>query len=180
VKHDAVLGPTCEGPVDDDDVEVHVQVAAPAEALHEVDGAALSADHTGALGPSTVAREDRIDRDAGERGEDVRPECRELTKLEGEREHVLPHGHVGQHAIDDGGGRTRHSPASAARARRARLAGERHQEVVAAGVAVCAGETPSRRRRSRGKRGADISARRTPAPLAGAPPLHIATVRVFD
>lgn len=75
-----------------------------------------------------------------QRREHVRAERRQGTKLERERKHPLPHGYSREHAIDQMGRDVGHAPASAARTDSARLAGEGHEEIVAALVAVGAHE----------------------------------------
>jgi hypothetical protein len=61
-----------EDPVEEDDVEVNVQVEAATKPLHERDGAGdASVDAVEFLGSGAITREDDLDEDPTERGEDI-------------------------------------------------------------------------------------------------------------
>ena len=94
-----------------------------------------------ALRPRAIPGEDSLDEHAPESRQYVGAECRQGAKLEREREHPLPHRHGRQHSIDQMRSNIGHAPAGTTRARRARLAGEGHEQVVAARVAVSAHES---------------------------------------
>ncbi len=116
-------------------MEVDVEVQG-AEALNKVNRAApYLVFEAVTLRASLVAHEDRLTGELPHRGEHVRLEGDKLPQLVGERENVLPHGHIRQNPVDDRSGGVRHAPARAARADRARLTGERDKEVVPAGIA---------------------------------------------
>jgi len=114
VEHEPALRVAGIHAVEQEQVEVDVEVQA-AEALNEVDRAALDIFEPVAPSARTVHREDRLDEDARERRQYVGLERSQLAKLVGEREHVLPHGHVRQDSIDEVCRDVGHASAAAAR-----------------------------------------------------------------
>jgi hypothetical protein len=140
VEEHALLRVAAEDAVEEDGVKMNVQVQAAAEALHKRDRPTLPLLGALAPGAGPIAREDHLDKDAGDSREHVGLERREQAQLVGQREHELTHGHVGQDAIDQVGGGVGHAPAGAARAEAAALAREGHEQVAAARVAMAARE----------------------------------------
>ncbi len=116
-------------------MEVNVEVQT-SEALNEIYRAALRVLDPVAPGARAVPGEDRLDEDARERRQHVGLERGEPAKLVGQREHVLPHGHVRQDSIDQVRRDVCHASTAAARADAAAVAREGDEQIVAAGVAV--------------------------------------------
>ena len=116
VKNNAVVGIAHEDAIEHQDVHMHVQLQAPAEALHERDRTALAAHEPIPTRARSVEAEDRFDEESRHRAEHLGLEGGERAQLEREREDVLAHGHVGKHAVDQMRRGVRHAPARAARA----------------------------------------------------------------
>lgn len=143
MKDNAVVRIANEDAIEHHDVHVHVQVQAPAEALHESHRTALAAHEPIPTRVRSVETEDRFDEEARHRAEHLGLEGSERAQLERERQDVLAHGHVGKHAVDQMRRRVRHAPACAAWACPPLLARERDQDVVTAVVATAVHEAVS-------------------------------------
>jgi len=127
--------------VEHERVEVNVAVQRAAEALDEGDGAALRARNLALLArAATQRREDAAHEDA-EHGLHQRCVVGEpVAQREGQREHPLAHGHLGQHAIDEVRGGVGHTAAAAGGAEAAALAREGDDAVETAVVTADAHE----------------------------------------
>ena len=77
MEHGVGVSVAREDAVEHHHVEVDVEVHAGAKALNESHSAARRVAEAGGLGPGAVAREDRLDEDAAQRGEHRRLEGRE-------------------------------------------------------------------------------------------------------
>ncbi len=127
--------------IEDERVEVEVQIQRVAEALHEGDGAALAAREPPLLSRSAPERgEDRAHEDGEDQARKARVVGEAVAERKGQREHPLAHGHLGQHAVDEMGGRVGHAPAATGGAEAAPLAGKSDEAIVAAGLAAHAHE----------------------------------------
>src|ERR1019366_3609764 len=91
-------------------------------------------------GAMRIAREDGLDRNAPDRREYVGFECGQSAQLVRQRQNVLPHRHIRENPVHDGGRRIGHAPPSATRAHGSRLARERNEEIVTARIAPRARE----------------------------------------
>jgi hypothetical protein len=122
-------------------MKVHVEVEAAAEPLHEHNGPALGSHMPSSSRSPLIRPEDGLHEQTCEGSQHRRFQCRQHAKLVGKREHVLPEGHVGQHAVHKVGPGVCHAPPGAAWAYAPVLAREGHEQVMAAVVAVRAYET---------------------------------------
>jgi hypothetical protein len=134
VKQHAPLLVAREDAVEYEHMEVDVQVQA-AESLNCEYRSAPCIVNPDAIRSGTVARKDRLDEDARQRGEHVGLERGESAKLVRKREDVLPQGHVRQDSIDQERRDACHAPAAAARADASTVARKGDEKIVAAGVA---------------------------------------------
>jgi hypothetical protein len=122
-------------------VEVDVQVEGVAEALDEGDRAALAVDDAPLLARTPLERrEDRAHEDSQHGARERRVVGEAVAEREGQREHPLPHGNLGQHPLDQVRCRVRHAPGAARRAEASAFAGEGDDAVESALVAVDAHE----------------------------------------
>ena len=129
-----------EHAVHEHDMKVHVEVEAATEPLHERNGPALGSHMPSSSGSPLIHPEDRLHEQTCERSQYRGFQCRQHTKLVGKREHVLPKGHIGQHAVDKVGPGVGHASPRAAWAYAPVFARERHEQVMTAVVAVRANE----------------------------------------
>ncbi len=138
--------------VEHERVEVDVQIQRITEALHEGDGAALAAceRHAGSRAPPQRG-EDGAHEEAEHRARERAVVGQAVAQGKGQRQHPLPHGDLGQHAVDEVCGGVGHAAAAARRAEAAALAREGHDALASAGVAAYAheavGEDPQREER---------------------------------
>jgi hypothetical protein len=124
-------------------VQMHMEVEARAEPLHERDGARVKlAGQTALLRGALVVARELVGVDARERPKHVRLGRGQQRQLEGERQDELPNGHRGQHAVHQVRRLRRHAPTRAARAETAILARERDEQVVLAPMASEVDEAP--------------------------------------
>lgn len=68
LSRDAIAG-ALESSVEDDDVEMHVEVQAAAEPLHEGHGASVGLHHSFTAGAAAMVRERLLDEESIERGQ---------------------------------------------------------------------------------------------------------------
>ena len=129
-----------EDPIEHDHVEMDVEVQAP-KSLYQIDRTALPILDPAAPRPCAVAREDGLDRDAGDRRQHVGLEGGQSAQLVRQRQNILPHRHIGQNPVHDGGRRIGRAPARATVAHRSRLTRERNEQIMTARVAPGARET---------------------------------------
>ena len=123
-------------------VEVDVQVQRVAEALHEGDGSAMPARDRPLLpGAAPQRREDAAHEDVEHVAHERRVVGKPVAERKGQREHPLPHRHLGQHAIDEMRSGVGHAAPAARRAEAAALAREGDDAIEPAAVAVHADET---------------------------------------
>jgi hypothetical protein len=124
-------------PVQGEGVEVHVQVQGIAEALDVGHGSAVRGlEGPAAAGPPAKRGEERPDEDAQDRLREIGVEGEAVTKTERQRQDPLANGDPGEDRVHEVGGGVGHPPSSAGRAEAASLAGERHQAIVAAVIAM--------------------------------------------
>jgi len=122
-------------------VEVDVQVQRVAEALHEGDGSAMPARDRPLLpGAAPQRREDAAHEDVEHVAHERRVVGKPVAERKGQREHPLPHRHLGQHAIDEMRSGVGHAAPAARRAEAAALAREGDDAIEPAAVAVHAHE----------------------------------------
>jgi hypothetical protein len=125
-----------EDAIEHDRVEMDVNVECRAESLDCRDRPALAVGNAlagrGAPQPGEDAADEHAQHRAGQRG--VKGEL--IAQGEGQRQHPLAHGHLGDDAIDQLGGQLAHPAAPARGAEAAALAAERHDQLISAPLAL--------------------------------------------
>ena len=121
-------------------MKVHVEVEATAEPLHEHNGPALGSHMPSSSRSPLNHPEDGLHEQTCECSQYRGFQCCQHAKLVGKREHVLPKGHIGQHAVDKMCPGVGHASPGAAWAYASVFAREWHEQVMATVVAMRAHE----------------------------------------
>jgi hypothetical protein len=142
-----------EHAIDHEGMHVHIQIQGAAEALNDRDGPTPAVRHTIAPRTCTQEAEDGPHVHGHHCATQIVIPREEIAELVRQAQHPLPHGSVRQDVIHEMSRAFRHPSPAARRAKAASRARERHQAIVAARVAVKAGESrreaPARQERSK-------------------------------
>jgi hypothetical protein len=117
-------------------VEVDIQAKRAGEALDEGHRSGARDPPAEAACPTALPGEDRAQRDGEDAGGQRGVEGQSQAQPTREAHHPLAIGNIGENVLGQEGGAVLHAAGRARRARRARLAGEWNQEVIAASVTV--------------------------------------------
>ena len=123
---------TAEDAIEDERVEMNRGIQGRTEPLDGGDGAALSVGDSFADRGATQPVEHAVDEHVQHRGGQRGVEGELIAQPEGQRQHSLAHGHLGEDAIHQLGGQFAHTAAPARGAEATPVAAERQDHFIAA------------------------------------------------